>query len=194
MYGASSVASSTCQLYPQLFRLQWCGCGFITQTLGFSIIFSNPWNVIEGNVQWLGNASTAIYAVIAVLITTSIGQPIILYIAALGNVPVELLESAKIDGANNWTIFKNIIWPLIMPTTLYIVVTTTINSFQIFALIQLMTSGGPNYATSTIMYQVYEMGIKQQSFGQASAWGVVLALIIALISAVQYKYFNRDID
>lgn len=81
-----------------------------------------------------------------------------------------------------------------MPTTLYIVVTTTINSFQIFALIQLMTSGGPNYATSTIMYQVYEMGIKQQSFGQASAWGVVLALIIALISAVQYKYFNRDID
>lgn len=151
-------------------------------------------HVIEGNVQWLGNASTAIYAVIAVLITTSIGQPIILYIAALGNVPVELLESAKIDGANNWTIFKNIIWPLIMPTTLYIVVTTTINSFQIFALIQLMTSGGPNYATSTIMYQVYEMGIKQQSFGQASAWGVVLALIIALISAVQYKYFNRDID
>ena len=57
-----------------------------------------------------------------------------------------------------------------------------------------MTSGGPTYATSTIMYPVYEMGIKQQSFGQASAWGVVLALIIALISAVQYKYFNRDID
>ena len=151
-------------------------------------------NIIDGNVQWLGNSATAIYAIIAVLITTSIGQPIILYIAALGNVPVELLESAKIDGANNWTIFKDIVWPLITPTTLYIVVTTTINSFQIFALIQLMTAGGPNYATTTVMYQVYELGIKQQDYGNASAWGVVLAIIIAVISTLQFKYLNRDID
>ena len=154
----------------------------------------NSIHVIDGNVEWLGNSATAIFAVIAVLITTSIGQPIILYIAALGNVPVELLESAKIDGANNWTIFKNIIWPLITPTTLYIVVTTTINSFQIFALIQLMTAGGPNYATTTVMYQVYELGIKQQDYGNASAWGVVLAIIIAIISTLQFKYLNRDID
>lgn len=150
--------------------------------------------VIDGNVQWLGNSSTAIYAIIIVLITTSIGQPIVLYIAALGNVPVELIESAKIDGANNWTIFKSIIWPLIIPTTLYIVVTTTINSFQIFALIQLMTAGGPNYATSTVMYLVYEAGIKLQDYGTASAMGVVLAAIIAIISTLQFKYLNRDIE
>lgn len=150
--------------------------------------------IIDGNVQWLGNSATAIYAIIVVLITTSIGQPIILYIAALGNVPVELLESAKIDGANNWVMFKNIVWPLIIPTTLYIVVTTTINSFQIFALIQLMTAGGPNYATSTVMYLVYETGIKIQDYGKASAMGVVLAIIIALISTLQFKYLNRDID
>lgn len=149
-------------------------------------------HVIDGNVQWLGNSMTAIYAIIVVLITTSIGQPIILYIAALGNVPVELLESAKIDGASNWVMFKNIVWPLIIPTTLYIVVTTTINSFQIFALIQLMTAGGPNYATSTVMYLVYELGIKIQDYGSASAMGVVLAIIIAIISTLQFKYLNRD--
>lgn len=151
-------------------------------------------HVIDGNVQWLGNSATAIFAIIAVLITTSIGQPIILYIAALGNVPVELIESAKIDGATNRVIFKDIIWPLIIPTTLYIVVTTTINSFQIFALIQLMTAGGPNYATSTVMYLVYEAGIKTQEYGRASAMGVVLAAIIAIISTLQFKYLNRDID
>lgn len=151
-------------------------------------------NIIDGNIQWLGNSATAIYAVIIVLITTSIGQPIILYIAALGNVPVELLESAKIDGANNWVMFKNIVWPLIIPTTLYIVVTTTINSFQIFALIQLMTAGGPNYATSTVMYLVYETGIKIQDYGKASAMGVVLAAIIAIISTLQFKYLNRDTE
>lgn len=151
-------------------------------------------NIIDGNIQWLGNSQTAIYAIIVVLITTSIGQPIILYIAALGNVPVELLESAKIDGASNWVMFKNIIWPLIMPTTLYIVVTTTINSFQIFALIQLMTAGGPNYSTSTVMYLVYEAGIKIQDYGRASAMGVVLAAIIAIISTLQFKYLNKDIE
>lgn len=151
-------------------------------------------NIIDGNIQWLGNSQTAIYAIIVVLITTSIGQPIILYIAALGNVPVELLESAKIDGASNWVMFKNIIWPLITPTTLYIVVTTTINSFQIFALIQLMTAGGPNYSTSTVMYLVYEAGIKIQDYGRASAMGVVLAAIIALISTLQFKYLNKDIE
>lgn len=151
-------------------------------------------NVVDSNIQWLGNSATAIYAIIIVLITTSIGQPIILYIAALGNVPVELIESAKIDGASNWVIFKNIIWPLITPTTLYIVVTTTINSFQIFALIQLMTAGGPNYSTSTIMYLVYEAGIKIQDYGKASAMGVVLAAVIALISTLQFKYLNKDIE
>lgn len=151
-------------------------------------------NVIDGNIQWLGNSGTAIYAVIIVLITTSIGQPIILYIAALGNVPVELIESAKIDGAKNWTVFRHIIWPLITPTTLYIVVTTTINSFQIFALIQLMTAGGPNYATSTVMYLVYETGIRIQDYGKASAMGVILAIIIAVISTLQFKYLNKDIE
>lgn len=151
-------------------------------------------NVIDGNIQWLGNSSTAIFAVIVVLITTSIGQPIILYIAALGNVPVELIESAKIDGAKNWTVFRHIIWPLITPTTLYIVVTTTINSFQIFALIQLMTAGGPNYATSTVMYLVYETGIRIQDYGKASAMGVILAIIIAVISTLQFKYLNKDIE
>lgn len=154
----------------------------------------NSMNIIDGNIQWLGNSQTAIYAIIVVLITTSIGQPIILYIAALGNVPVELLESAKIDGASNWVMFKNIIWPLIIPTTLYIVVTTTINSFQIFALIQLMTAGGPNYSTSTVMYLVYEAGIKIQDYGRASAMGVVLAAIIAIISTLQFKYLNKDIE
>lgn len=149
---------------------------------------------IGTNVQWLGNAQTAIYAIIAVLITTSLGQPIILYVAALGNVPEELMEAARIDGANNWTVFTKIIWPQIKPTTLYIVVTTTINSFQIFSLIQLMTAGGPNYATSTVMYLVYEQAITLQEYGSASAMGVILAAIIGLVSTLQFKAFSDDVS
>lgn len=150
--------------------------------------------VISKNIDWLGNPRTAIFCIIAILITTSIGQPIILYVAALGNVPNDLLEAAEIDGATPWQVFSRITWPLIQPTTLYIVVVTTINSFQIFALIQLLTAGGPNYGTSTIMYLVYEAAIKNGEHGIASAMGVILMLIIALISILQFKFLQSDHD
>lgn len=150
--------------------------------------------MISKNIDWLGNPKTAIFCIIAILITTSIGQPIILYVAALGNVPNDLLEAAEIDGAKPWQVFRRITWPLIQPTTLYIVVVTTINSFQIFALIQLLTHGGPNYGTSTIMYLVYEAAIKNGEHGLASAMGVILMLIIAAISIVQFKFLQSDHD
>lgn len=151
-------------------------------------------NAINQNVDWLGSNQTALFAIIAILVTTSVGQPIILYVAALGNVSKEYIEAAKVDGASNWTIFRHIIWPLIMPTTLYVVVVTTINSFQIFALIQLLTAGGPNYGTSTIMYLVYTKAIVEGRFGISSAMGVILAMIIGAISIIQFKFFSTDVE
>lgn len=151
-------------------------------------------HAINENIDWLGNPRTAIYAIIAILITTSVGQPIILYVAALGNVPKDLIEASMIDGANDINVFRHITWPMIKPTTLYIVVVTTINSFQIFALIQLLTAGGPNYATSTVMYLVYQKAIIESRFGASSAMGVMLAIIIGLISLIQFKILDFDKD
>ena len=74
-----------------------------------------------------------------------------------------------------------------MPTTLYILVITTINTFQCYALIQLLTSGGPNHATDTIMYYIYYQAFKLNDYGYGDAMGVVLAIIIAVLSAVQFK-------
>ncbi len=151
-------------------------------------------NILNQNVDWLGSNKTALFAIIAILVTTSVGQPIILYVAALGNVSKEYIEAATVDGASKWTIFTQIIWPLIMPTTLYVVVVTTINSFQIFALIQLLTAGGPNYGTSTIMYLVYTKAIVEGRFGISSAMGVILALVIGAISLIQFKFFSTDVE
>lgn len=141
-------------------------------------------------IQWLGEANFAIWAIIIILITTSVGQPIILYIAALGNLDPSQIEAAQVDGANNWQIFRHIKWPGILPTTLYVVVITTINTFQCFSLIQLLTSGGPNYNTSTIMYLVYETAFKTYQFGYANAMGVLLAIVIGLFSYAQFKLFS----
>lgn len=142
-------------------------------------------------LPWTSSSSMAIWCIILILFTTSIGQPIVLYVAALGNVDGSLVEAAKVDGATNFQVFWKIKWPSIMPTTLYVAVITTINSFQCFALIQLLTSGGPQYSTSTVMYLLYEIAFKTtKEFGYANAMGVVLAIVIALFSALQFKAMN----
>ena len=143
--------------------------------------------IIEKNVSWLGNDKTAIWCIILILFTTSIGQPIVLYVSALGNVDQSLVEAADVDGATDLQVFWKIKWPQIMPTTLYILVITTINSFQCFALIQLLTSGGPNNSTQTIMYYIYYQAFKLDQFGYGNAMGIILAIIIAVFSAVQFR-------
>lgn len=150
--------------------------------------------VIEQNISWLGDKNWALFAIMIILLTTSVGQPIILYIAAMGNIDNSLVEAARIDGANEFQVFWQIKWPSLLPTTLYITVITTINSFQIFALIQLLTSGGPNYSTSTLMYYLYEKAFKLTEFGYANTIGVFLAIMIAIISFVQFKVLGNDVE
>ena len=148
--------------------------------------------IIDQNINWLGDERYALACIILILLTTSVGQPIVLYVSALGNVDASLVEAANVDGATSLQAFWKIKWPQIMPTTLYIVVITTINSFQCFALIQLLTSGGPNHKTDTIMYYIYYTAFKQYKYGYGNAMGVVLAVIIAILSAVQFKMGNKD--
>jgi len=145
--------------------------------------------IIEENVSWLGNNKTALWCIILILFTTSVGQPIVLYVSALGNVDQGLVEAAKVDGATDFQVFWRIKWPQMMPTTLYILVITTINSFQCFALIQLLTEGGSG--TNTVMFYIYRMAFKlteqRGHFGYANAMGVVLAIFIGILSAIQFK-------
>ena len=148
--------------------------------------------IISKNMNWLGDPSTALWCIITILLTTSVGQPIVLYVSALSNVDHSLVEAASVDGATNMQTFWRIKWPQIMPTTLYILVITTINSFQCFALIQLLTSGGPNNSTQTIMYYIYYEAFKLNRYGYGSAMGIILAIIIAIFSAIQFRLARTD--
>ena len=143
--------------------------------------------LIEKNINWLGDPKYALGCIILILLTTSVGQPIVLYVSALDNVDKSLVEAAEVDGANSRQAFWKIKWPQMMPTTLYILVITTINSFQCFALIQLLTNGGPNNATMTIMYYIYHNAFRLYRYGYGNAMGVILAIIIAILSAIQFK-------
>ena len=173
----------------------------VTGSVAITVVWKwilDPYNGILNQVagtssfDWLGNPKTAIWFIILILFTTSIGQPIVLYVAALGNVDNSIIEAAEVDGATKFQVFWKIKWPSIMPTTLYVLVITTINTFQCFALIQLLTKGGPLNSTMTIMYQVYDTAYRLNDLGYACAIGVVLALIIAIFSAIQFKVAKTD--
>ena len=175
----------------------------VTGSVAITVVWKwmlDPYNGILNKLigtdgyNWLGEAPTASGLHHPILFTTSIGQPIVLYVAALGNVDNSIIEAAQVDGATKLQVFWKIKWPAIMPTTLYVLVITTINSFQCFALIQLMTKGGPMNATMTIMYQVYDSAYRLFDLGYANAIGVVLAIIIAIFSAIQFKWRRRTIE
>ena len=136
--------------------------GSVAVTMVWKWMFNNYYGIfnyigtnlglIDKNINWLGDEKYALWCIILILLTTSVGQPIVLYVSALDNVDKSLVEAAEVDGATPMQSFWKIKWPQMMPTTLYILVITTINSFQCVALIQLLTSGGPNNSTMTIMY------------------------------------------
>lgn len=149
---------------------------------------------ITQDIQWLGDPKVALWCIILILFTTSVGQPVVLYVAAVGNVDQSLIEAAEVDGATRMQTFWKIKWPSIMPTTLYVAIITTINSFQCFALIQLLTSGGPQHSTDTVMYYLYSKAFNVYQYGYANAVGVILAVIIAIFSLVQYKVMNSSVE
>ena len=176
--------------------------GSVAVTVVWKWIFNNYYGVLNyvgtktgilsKNINWLGDSKYALGCIILILLTTSVGQPIVLYVSALGNVDQSLIEAAEVDGATNHQVFWKIKWPQIRPTTLYVLVITTINSFQCFALIQLLTSGGPNHSTDTIMYYIYYTAFKLYRYGYGNAMGVILAIMIAVLSAVQFKVTRSD--
>ena len=131
-------------------------------------------------IDWLGNPGWATVAITVLAVWRSFGQGLIIYVAGLQAIPESLYEAAQIDGAGPWRQLRDITLPLLMPTSLFIAVITTVTLFQIFAEPYVMTRGGPLYATTSITLLMYERGFRWWNLGAAAAIAFVLfALIIA---------------
>jgi len=144
-------------------------------------------------INFLGNERYVIPVLIFIVIAPNLGQALILFIASMIGISRDLFESAYIDGASRAQNFWHIILPLINPTILYVIVITMINVIRVFSVIQLMTSGGPNYASTTMMFQVYEKAFLFSDMGSASAIGTIMFGIVIVLSAIQFKVFQRKI-
>lgn len=146
------------------------------------------------NVMWLGKSNTALFSIMFMTYLTGHGTGLILYLASLGGIPKSLYEAADIDYASSWSKFKNITWPLLKPTTLYLLVIGIIHSFQVFMSIYIMTQGGPNFATTTIAYLIYQHAFVYYKFGLAAAESFVLGLIIIIASIIQFRVLSSDVE
>lgn len=141
---------------------------------------------------FFSSSSQAMIVLAGLSIFKVCGSTMIYYYAGLQSMPEELYEAARIDGASSWKIFWKITFPLLLPIHFYVAIITTIGSFQIFDSAFLLTSGGPNYATTTIVYYLYQEGFVSLRFGYASVLAYVLFFIIFIISIIQKKFLGKE--
>lgn len=145
-------------------------------------------------IDWLGDPTWAIPAIVMMEIWRGFGFYVIILFAALQSVPKELYEAARIDGAKSLRIIWSITIPLLRPALGFCFIMATIFNFQLFDAVYVLTKGGPAWKTSTVSWYVYQQAFESDNVGFASTMGIVLLLIILILSLIQMRFFRSDIE
>ncbi len=139
---------------------------------------------------FLKGPSLALFSIIIMAVWKGLGYNIVIFLAGLQNIPENYYEAAEVDGASGFTVFKNITWPLISPTTFYVLIMTTIVSFQVFAPVWLMTgppAGGPLGTTNVLVYYLFDNAFNYSRYGYGSAISLFLFVVILALTVFQKK-------
>ncbi|MEU6859256.1 sugar ABC transporter permease [Glycomyces sp. NPDC046736] len=141
---------------------------------------------VEGP-NWLRGETTAMLAVIVVQVLKNVGLNMVLFLAALQGVPKELYEASTLDGAGPWTRFRRITMPMISPTILLTSIITVVGSLQVFAQIDVLTSGGPGTSTTVLVYYLYQNAFQFHDFGYGATLSVLLFAIVLVLTVIQWQ-------
>lgn len=141
--------------------------------------------------QWLQSSKTALISVIIVSVWHSVGYYTLIIVAALQSIPPSIYEAAELDNAKKFKVFYKITLPLISPQLFFILIIMTIGSFKVFDTVRIMTGGGPNNATSTLVYYIY--GFRTTNIGFSSATGVVLMAIIGILTFIYFSLLSKKV-
>ena len=153
----------------------------IIRTLGFS------------SVNWLGSPATALPALMAVTIWKEAGFFMVFFLAALPQVPLVLYEAARMENATAFSMFRRITWPLVMPTTLFVAVNALINAFRVVDQVIAMTGGGPNNATTLLLFYIFQVAFGFWDTAYAAALSTVLLFLLGVIAFLQFFLLDRKI-
>ena len=180
----------------------------ITSVAVLSLIFrrflsprpDGPINFLIGLIgippqRWLIDVNQAMPSIVGISLWEAFGYFMVIWLAGLQAIPSELYDAAKVDGANGWRLHRYVTIPLLRPTAAFIIVIATIGALQVFGSIFILTGGGPVYATTTVVYQIYSEAFNFGRFGYASALSILFFLIILLVALIQSRYlrFGEDI-
>ncbi len=142
---------------------------------------------VENPPQWLGDSHWALPAIILMTIWSGVGYAIMIYTSAIQGLPQDIYEAAEIDGASEITKFFKLTVPFLSPTTFFLLITTFVTSFQVFAPIQIMTRGGPGTATNVLVYYIYTSAFTFYRMGYASAMSWILFIILFAVTIIQWR-------
>jgi sn-glycerol 3-phosphate transport system permease protein len=143
--------------------------------------------------NWLGDPNTVLACTMAMVIWKEAGFFMIFYLAALQSLPPEIEEAAKLEGASRWYFFRRVTFPLLMPTTLFVLVNATINSFKLVDHLFILTKGGPDNASSLLLYYIYQVAFSFFDTTYASTLTVVLLAILAGLALLQFQLIEKRV-
>jgi sn-glycerol 3-phosphate transport system permease protein len=143
--------------------------------------------------NWLGSRETVMACMVVVAVWKEAGFFMIFYLAALQTIPPHLREAGAIEGAGRWYFFRRVTFPLLMPTTLFVLINAVINSFRLVDHIVVMTKGGPDNTSALLLFYIYEVGFKFWDTGYAAALTMVLLVLLALFAVGQFAFLDRRI-
>jgi multiple sugar transport system permease protein len=142
-------------------------------------------------LPWLSSPAWAMPSIIIMSIWKGLGFSMVIFLAGLQAIPLELYEAIALDGAGKWRVLRSLTIPLLMPSIVYVVVTSIIASFQVFSQVYVMTGGGPDNATTTIVHQIYRTAFVHLDMGYASAMALVLFVVLVVVSLVNLRVLTR---
>jgi|YNPNPStandDraft_1061719.scaffolds.fasta_scaffold19862_1 multiple sugar transport system permease protein len=167
-------------------QLKWLG-----EARGIFALIGDALNVPVP--PWLAGPSLALIAIIIYTTWVFVGYDTVIFLAGLGNIPNELYEAAKIDGANGWQLFRRITIPLLSPTTFFLLLYTVIGTFKAFNHIYVMTMGGPGDATTTASIFIFQQMYQYNRYGYSAALSFILFSVILIITIIQNRVAGRAV-
>lgn len=149
---------------------------------------------VSSSTDFLNRTGWAMAALVAMSLWIGLGPRMIIFLAGIQSIPETLYEAAAIDGATGWKRFRHVTLPLLAPTTLFVVVTTTIAAFQLFTPVYMMTRGGPRRSTDVVLYHIYKEAWQKFEVGMAGAMSYVLFAMILIVALIQFRIMRRSVD
>lgn len=143
---------------------------------------------------WLSDPALAMPCVAAVGVWHSVGFGVLVYMAGLSSISEDVYEAATLDGASAWQQFRNVTWPLLMPTTMFLTMMGVIGGFQVFQSVYIMTGGGPLDRTRVYLHYLWQTAFQNLEMGYASAMAVLLFVIVLILTLIQWRFFQRRLS